>query len=247
VQRLQSVTSTNDVLREQARGGAPEWTALVAAEQTQGRGRAGRAWVSRTGNLHLSILLRPVLEPASLSVLPLLAGIAVAEACTSLGASARLKWPNDIVVGERKLGGILVEASSSGGRVEFVIVGVGLNLLAVSVSLPEELRDEAASLEDESGRRYEPEDAAQIVLDRMRVWYDRLATDGPAAILSAWRGLAVPWWGRRVEVVAGGVRVEGQAVGIDELGALLLLDDAGQRVRVVAGDARALRLKRGGP
>ncbi len=244
LQRLGRVTSTNDVLRDQARAGAPEWTTVVAEEQTAGRGREGRAWASPPGNLFLSVLLRPAFEPQSVGVLPLLVGVAVAEACTSLGALARLKWPNDVVVGERKLGGILVEAASSGGRVEFVVAGIGVNLCATGATLPEELRDVATSLEAESGRRYEVDDAAEVVLGRIRVWYDRLASEGQAIVLSAWRALAVPWWGRRVEVISGGNRVEGQAVGIDDAGALLLLDATGREMRVVAGDARALRLSR---
>lgn len=246
LQRLGRVTSTNDVLREQARAGAPEWTAVVAEEQTAGRGREGRSWASPPGNLFLSVLLRPELAPASLGVLPLLVGVAAAEACTSLGAPARLKWPNDVVVGERKLGGILVEAASSGGTVEYVVAGIGINLCANGAVLPEELREAATSLEAEGGRRYDAEDAAHVVLGRIRVWYDRLTSDGPAIVLSAWRALAVPWWGRRVEVISGGNRVEGTAVGIDDGGALLLLDAAGRELRIVAGDARALRLSRGG-
>jgi BirA family biotin operon repressor/biotin-[acetyl-CoA-carboxylase] ligase len=243
LQRVGRVTSTNDVLREQARAGAPAWTAVIAEEQTAGRGREGRAWTSPAGNLYLSVLLRPALEVSSLGLLPLLVGVGVAEACTSLGAAARLKWPNDVVVGERKLGGILVEAASSGGTVDFVVAGIGVNLAA---TLPEELRELATSLEAESGRRYEAEDAAHVVLGRIRVWYDRLASEGPASVLAAWRAFAVAWWGRRVEVLSGGQRVEGQAVGIDDSGALLLLDATGQQVRVVVGDARALRLQRSG-
>lgn len=244
MERLGRVTSTNDVVREQARTGAPAWTAVVAEEQTAGRGREGRTWVSPPGNLYLSVLLRPELEASSVGVLPLLVGVAVAEACTSLGAPARLKWPNDVVVGERKLGGILVEAASSGGRVDFVVAGIGVNLRAADAPLPDELRDVATSVESESGRRYDVEAAAELVLGRIRVWYDRLASEGPAIVLAAWRALAVPWWGRRVEVISGGNRVEGQALGIDDSGALLLLDSAGREVRVVAGDARALRLTR---
>jgi BirA family biotin operon repressor/biotin-[acetyl-CoA-carboxylase] ligase len=242
LQRLAEVGSTNDVLREQARAGAREWTALIAERQTHGRGREGRAWSSPPGNLFLSVLLRPSLPVSELGLLPLLAGVAVAEACIAFGAEARLKWPNDVVVGERKLAGILVEAVSSHERAEFVVAGVGLNLRAVAVMLPEELQPLATSLEDETGRAYDPEDAARAIIERMRVWYHRHAAEGAGVVLEAWRGLSVAWWGRAVEVTAAGSRVQGRATGIDASGALLLTAGSGETLRIVAGDARALRL-----
>lgn len=235
------VTSTNDVVRERARAGAPEWTAVIAEAQSAGRGREGRAWLSPPGNLFLSVLLRPALEPKALSVLPLLAGVAVAELSAELGVRARLKWPNDVMVGERKLAGVLVEAASSGGRVEFVIVGIGLNLLGERVEFPEQLRAVATSLRAENGRSIAVPDAARAVLSRMGVWYDRLAREGAASPLDAWRSLSVPWWGERVELFSSGSRVEGVARGIDDAGALLLLKDDGMTLRVLSGDARALR------
>jgi BirA family biotin operon repressor/biotin-[acetyl-CoA-carboxylase] ligase len=238
---LGSVTSTNDVLRERARAGAPEWTALIAEVQTAGRGREGRSWRSPPGDLFLSILLRPVLGPEALLALPLLAGVAVAEASASFGASARLKWPNDVMVGERKLGGVLVEAASSGGRVDFVVVGIGLNLVAEAGEIATELRTFTTSLSAETGRSVAALDAARAVLARMSLWYDRLAREGPASVLGAWRSVSVPWWGERVEVISSGTRVEGMAHGIDESGALLLLKDDGVTLRVLSGDARALR------
>lgn len=241
LERVGRVASTNDVIRERARAGAPEGTAVLAEAQSAGRGRGGRSWSSPPGNLFLSVLLRPQLPPEALPVLPLLAGVAVAAAAASYGVAARLKWPNDVLARERKLAGILVEAASSGGRVEFVVVGVGLNLDVDPAELPDELRSRITSIRTETGRNVEPFDAACAVLTRLRVWYDRLSREGTAPVLASWRSAALPWWGERVEVHSSGTRVEGVARGIDERGALLLETDDGATLRVLSGDARALR------
>jgi BirA family biotin operon repressor/biotin-[acetyl-CoA-carboxylase] ligase len=165
----------------------------------------------------------------------------LAEAVAGYGVAARLKWPNDVLVGERKLGGILVEATSSGSGVEFVIVGVGMNLVLDPLELPGELRSSVTSIRAETGRSLEPLVAARAVLTRLRVWSDRLSREGRAPVLAAWRSAALPWWGERVEVQSAGTRVEGVARDIDESGALLLERADGATLRVLSGDARALR------
>ena len=106
---LETVGSTNDAMKDRARAGAPAWSAVVASRQTTGRGRQGRAWLSPEGNLFLSVLLRPALALDRAGMLPLAAGVAAAEAAGEWGVDARLKWPNDLMVAGRKLGGVLVE------------------------------------------------------------------------------------------------------------------------------------------
>jgi len=241
LEQLGRVASTNDVIRERGRAGAPEGTAVLAESQNAGRGREGRSWRSPAGNLFLSVLLRPVLPPDALPVLPLLAGVALAEAAAGYGVAARLKWPNDVLVGERKLAGILVEATSSGSGVEFVVVGVGMNLVLDPLELPEELRSRATSIRAETGRSIEPLAAARAVLARLGVWYDRLSREGRVPVLAAWRLAALPWWGERVEVRSAGARIEGVARDIDQSGALLLDTADGATLRVLSGDARELR------
>lgn len=242
IEHHESAGSTSDILRERARAGAPEWSVVLADVQTAGRGRHGRAWLSPAGNLCLSVLLRPTFE--SLSVLPLLAGLAVAEAAADWGVAAQLKWPNDVVAGGRKLGGILSEAASSGGRVECVVLGIGVNLLLDPAEAPPELRDTVTSVKHETGRVVSTVDAAGAVLRLLGVWYHALATGGPAGVIGAWRERSVPWWGRRVEVVSGEARLSGIARGIDESGALVLEGEDGAPIVVVSGEARVLRPSR---
>jgi BirA family biotin operon repressor/biotin-[acetyl-CoA-carboxylase] ligase len=238
-----SVASTNDVMKQEARAGAAAWSAVVADRQTAGRGRQGRAWLSSAGNLFLSVLLRPRLAAETAGVLPLTAGVAAAEAAAEWGVDARLKWPNDLVMGNRKLGGVLVEASTGSGGVESVVVGIGINLDLDPDAAPSTLRGTITSVRKESGRDPGVAAAAATVLDRLAVWYDALARDGPPMVLGAWRARSAPWWGRAVEARCGDVVLRGVARGLDGRGALILdLADGSQRA-VLSGEVRELRLE----
>jgi BirA family biotin operon repressor/biotin-[acetyl-CoA-carboxylase] ligase len=240
---LETVGSTNDLMKERAREGAPEWSAVVAERQTAGRGRQGHAWLSPGGNLFLSVLLRPGLAPGSAGVLPLAAGVAAAEAAAEWSVDARLKWPNDLVVGDRKLGGVLVEASAGSEGLDTVVVGVGINLALDASAAPPPLRGAVTSVRQETRRDPGVAAAAAAVLDRLSVWYDALARDGPAPVLTAWRARSVPWWGRAVEARCGDAVLRGLARGLDGRGALILdLADGSQRV-VLSGEVRELRLE----
>src|SRR5207244_5535102 len=158
-----------------------------------GRGRQGRAWLSPAGNLFLSVLLRPQLAPESAGVLPLAAGVAAAEAAGEWGVDARLKWPNDLVVGERKVGGVLVEASAGTGGLETAVVGIGINMALDPASVPPELRGAITSVRAEAGRDPGIAAAAAAVLDRLAVWDDALAPDGPPRLFAAGACGSVAW------------------------------------------------------
>ena len=239
----ENVASTNDEMKRDARAGAPAWSAVVAERQTAGRGRQGRAWLSSAGNLFLSVLLRPRLEAGSAGVLPLTAGVAAAEAAAEWGVDARLKWPNDLVVGDRKLGGVLVEASAGREGIESAVVGIGINLALDPDAAPSALRGTITSVRRESGRDPGVVAAAAVVLDRLAVWYDALARDGPPMVLGAWRARSAPWWGRAVEARCGDVVLRGVVRGLDGRGALILdLADGSQRA-VLSGEVRELRLE----
>jgi BirA family biotin operon repressor/biotin-[acetyl-CoA-carboxylase] ligase len=146
IHRVQRLGSTLDRLHELAARGAPEGTLVVADEQTAGRGSRGRAWHSPEGGLWLSWLCRPA-HPVGVEVLSLRVGLAVAHALDALGGlpPVRLKWPNDVMIGERKLGGILCEARWQGDRLGWIAVGLGMN---VRNELPAEVKDHATRLAD---------------------------------------------------------------------------------------------------
>jgi BirA family biotin operon repressor/biotin-[acetyl-CoA-carboxylase] ligase len=233
--------STSDRLRELARAGAVEWSVVVADEQSAGRGRGRNAWASPSGNLFLSVLLRPALPASRATLLPLVAGVAVAEAVVEWGVEAGLKWPNDVLAGERKLAGILVESTSVGSGLESAIVGIGVNVKLDPRSLGSPLAEVVTSLAALGRPDADPLDVGASVLARLAVWYHALRDEGHATVLEAWRARSVPWWGREIEISVDGAVVRGRLEGVDEAGALLLTVD-GSPLRVVSGqDARLAR------
>jgi len=238
------IGSTNDHLKDRARSGAPEWTVVVADRQSAGRGREGRSWVSPSGNLYLSVLVRPAFEP--LTLLPLAAGLAVAEALEPVGVRARLKWPNDVEVDGKKIAGVLTESAAAGGGAEWVVIGMGVNI-DPDERLPEtatSLRAIAGGEEASTTRR---ETVAASVLARLAVWYDALQHDGSRAVVAAWRERALPWWGLTVEARSGDLVLRGVARGLDERGALVLELPDGSHRAVVSGEVREVRLSPSSP
>jgi BirA family biotin operon repressor/biotin-[acetyl-CoA-carboxylase] ligase len=246
--RLAQTPSTNDVAARLASDGAPEGTVVLAGEQTRGRGRLGRAWHSPPGSgLYMSVVFRPgeglADEAAGAAVarrLTLAAGVAAAEAVRgATGLGVELKWPNDLVVGRprRKLGGLLAEGATVAGRVEFVVLGLGLNLTAAAY--PPEIAAIASSLEVELGR---PVDAASVAAETLAALAERYADlkRGRAReVLDRWRGLAPSAAGGEVEWTTSRGPVRGTAAGIDDEGALLVrVDDRTERV--VTGEVRWL-------
>ncbi len=232
-----AIGSTNDRLKELARGGAPEWTVVAADAQTAGRGREGRVWQSPPGGLYLSVLLRPGAAPAPL--LPLAAGVAVAEALAGLGAACTLKWPNDVLASGRKLAGILAEASSSAAGVEWVALGIGVNVALDLDALPGDLRGAVTSLHAEGGSA-PPLAVAASVLACVGAWYGVLVAE-PQRVVGAWRERAAAWWGAIVDVRSGGVALRGKLVAVDDLGALVVELPDGETRRLVAGEVQMLR------
>lgn len=223
----------------QAQAPSPEGLVIVADEQTAGRGRRGHTWFSPAGSgLYVSVVLTPAastVEPArAIRLLTLAAGVALAEGIEqAAGLRVDLKWPNDLQVSRRKLGGILAESSGTGGSPDCVVVGYGINVL--STAFPPELRDRATSLESELGRAVD----RQLLLAETLAALSRRYEDSLAGrfdvILDAWRRLAPAASGARVTWTTSSGIASGVTAGIDDLGALLVR--VGERVeRIVSGE-----------
>jgi len=229
--------STNDLVRSRAAAAAAEGLLIVAHSQTSGRGRLGRSWHSPPGeNLYLSLLLRPALTARLASPLTLLAGAALAQTLAQAGATPRLRWPNDLLVpvagGLRKVAGILTEMACDGERVRHIVLGVGLNVNGLE--FPPDLADRATSLRLALGHAC---DRAQLLVDFLAAFepiYDDFLARGPASGLEEWRRHAD--LGRMCRIDCDGAKVEGIATDIDDDGALLVRDDAGQIHRLVSGE-----------
>lgn len=230
IQPYDSVTSTQDVLKDAATDGADEGLVVQAGEQTRGRGRHGRVWTSEPGNLYMSILLRPDCEAALVGELALLAGVAIAEAMAPDLANTdvlRLKWPNDVLLDGRKCAGLLLESDiDSGGRITWLALGMGVNIAhapeggaVMQAASVDALRDRIL---DTLGRLY-------------RTWQG----DGFAPIRTAWLGYSFPK-GTDMSVKSPSGRIEGKFESIDDSGNLLIrVGEAGDLRTITAGDVHA--------
>ncbi len=243
---FESLDSTNNRAKQMALQGAVEGTIVVAETQTDGRGRLGRSWISPQGaGLYFSIVLRPRTEPTRLPLLTLTAGVAVAAALHSLGVRPGLKWPNDILLSDKKVGGILTEGVFSGQKPEAVVLGIGLNVNTPQDGLPDSLQDLATSVRLHVGRPISRIRLLQAVLEKVEHWYGLFCDDGFDTVLRAWRQFDATT-GRQVEVNLPQSRLVGTADGICSDGTLLVRDAAGTAHRILAGDIVRCRVK-GGP
>ena len=231
-----TVNSTNLVLKDLARAGAGDGTVVVADSQGTGRGRMERAFFSPPGKgIWVSILLRPTFLPQDAPKCTLMAAVAVARAMEKFGLRAAIKWPNDILHDGRKLVGILTEMSAEMDRVNYVVIGIGINVNIAPEDFPAELRSIATSLMQMKGEPLSRVAFLQELLRALDDLYAQAEHDGFAPVLAAWREYAVTL-GQTVRVIApAGEEFEGVALDIDAEGALLIETEAGQR-RVLAGD-----------
>jgi BirA family biotin operon repressor/biotin-[acetyl-CoA-carboxylase] ligase len=229
-----SIGSTNEVLKELAAQGAPEGTLVIADEQTEGKGRLGRKWVAPPGtSLLMSLLFRPDLAPSQAPRLTMICSLAIADAIEGLtGLPVGLKWPNDIFIGDKKAGGILTESATTGGHLDYVVVGMGLNVnLAVS-TLPE-LSGMATSLSQELGREVSRLELLWRILGEIETRYKSLRRgESPH---EEWAARLINL-GREVQVTMPHGVLVGWAEGVDADGALILRTPDGQCRRILAGD-----------
>jgi BirA family biotin operon repressor/biotin-[acetyl-CoA-carboxylase] ligase len=234
--RFDTLPSTNTEALSQARQGAAEGVCVIAREQTAGRGRQDRTWNSpRDAGLYLSIVLRPRLPANQWPLLTLMAAVAVHESLKDVfGLVTDIKWPNDLMAGEKKLAGILAETTdSSGGRAAVVGVGVNLNPAAV---FPE-LSASATSVTTETSAlpimKTGTNEFATALIRGIGRWYSvLLGVEGPARIVSAWSERSSYAEGKTVAVITGGETLSGTTEGVTEAGAL--------RVRTEGGELRVL-------
>ncbi len=238
---LPEVTSTNKWAKDLARLGAGEGTTVIAEIQTEARGRLNRKWFSPRGGLWLSVILRPKIKAAEASKLVFVAGLAVAKTLHELyGLEVQLKWPNDVLVSAKKICGILTEASTINGELEFVIAGIGLNANFEADTLPDQVKLLATSIETELKEIARLEDLFRKLLEIFEELYDQSINEGYEAIQKEWRSFA-GFLGKRIEVVTGDRVWRGKAVDIDEEGALLIELEDGTLERILVGDVSIIR------
>jgi len=231
------VGSTNDVAMALARGGAADGALVIAEEQTRGRGRLGRQWHSPpSAGLWFSLVLRPGLSAEVSTTLSLSAALGVAAALDGkYGVPAQIKWPNDVLVHGRKICGILTEAEFLGGDLNFVVVGIGVNVLGRESDFPADIRDIATSVEIEAGDGVARRDVLVALMEEIEERYVRLRRRGFPHLKIELLGRS-SLLGKVVRVQTGRDVMEGTAVDIDDRGALILRYKDGSLQRILAGD-----------
>jgi BirA family transcriptional regulator, biotin operon repressor / biotin---[acetyl-CoA-carboxylase] ligase len=226
-----SVSSTMDLARDEAESGAPHGMIVVADEQTRGQGRRGRRWTSPPGNVYVTIIVRPELR--DMRSLAMVAPLAVCEAIDSLaGVRSAIKWPNDVLIGGRKVAGILIDTHIGGAGDGYALVGVGINV-SLEPSQYDEIREIATSLAAESSDRISREIVVAAFLNRFERLYAAAAVDD--SVYEAWRA-RLETLGRQVSVQFGDHVDEGVAEDVDSDGDLVLRRTDGTLVTISAGD-----------
>lgn len=232
--RFDAVGSTNDEAKALARAGAPAGTLVWAAEQTAGRGRRGRRWQSPPGNLYLSLVVRPEGAAAAAAQLGFVAALALGDALAALAGPdlpLRFKWPNDLLADGRKLAGILLESETSGrDRVDFVVIGVGVNIAAA----PRNVEYPATSLADQGVTRITPAALLAAFAGHFEGWAQRWQDEGFAPLRAAWLAQA-SGLGDPINVRLESSTFSGRFLDLDDDGALVL-DAADGRRRIAAGE-----------
>ena len=233
-----TIGSTNDRALDLAAAGEPEGALVLAEEQTGGRGRRERAWHSKARlGIYASIVLRPMVAAPRAPLFTFTAAVAIAAALREVsGLAATIKWPNDVVIGRRKIAGILAETRGSEPTIRDMVLGLGINVNHGGEDFTPEILERATSVRVETGGSADRAALLASVLEGLERRYARLLGGQAGEILREWESFSALPHGRSVVVQGPAGRIEGRVAGVDEEGALLLALQDGRRVRVPFGE-----------
>jgi BirA family biotin operon repressor/biotin-[acetyl-CoA-carboxylase] ligase len=234
VVHFETTTSTNTVARQLAEDGAEEGTVVMTETQTHGKGRLGRQWVTQPGGAWLSVVLKPAIDPAHAASITLLAAVSVTKALREWGVEAVIKWPNDVLINGKKICGILTEMSAETDAVNFIVLGIGVN---VNNDVPLET---ATTLKAELGQKVDRVKFVQGLLESLEEDYLTFKEQGFTPILWSWRRYS-DTLGRPVEVTYQGEIIKGVAQDIADDGALIVKTKDGPIRKIVSGDCTHLK------
>jgi BirA family biotin operon repressor/biotin-[acetyl-CoA-carboxylase] ligase len=234
---FQETTSTNDIVEKLARDGVKEGVVVFAESQTKGRGRLGRKWISPAHKgLWFSILLRPSLRPQEATQLTVASATALRRAIQNeTGLKPEIKWPNDILIGGKKVAGILTELSAEVDRVKHIILGIGVDVNLDANEFPADLRKMATSLKIETGETVSRAELATAILRELDFDYARICSGKFPAVADEWEENCATI-GRNVTVQIGDRKIRGRAESLDDDGALLVRTEHGHLERIIGGD-----------
>ncbi len=240
INRIKSCPSTNDLAKEMALSGEEEGTVVISEEQTKGRGMKGRKWYSaRRKGIYLSVILRP--PHSNISLLPLVAGLAVTDAVFySAGLRIKLRWPNDLIWGKKKLGGILCEGGFLGDRINYAILGIGLNVNHGRGDFPEEIRHQATSLKLISKKDMDENIVLKNLWPALNHWYGRFLQDEKDKIACHFQENSILPLGKEIILVTESGEVSGIYRGIHSQGSLIL-ESRGKRKSFFSAEIKTMK------
>lgn len=240
---FESIGSTNTVALELAEKGAPHGTAVIADSQSKGKGRLGRTWVSPPKkNIYMSVILRPEIESKDATLLTIMAAVSCAKGVMkSTGLKAEIKWPNDLMISNKKLGGILTEMKSDPDGIVFAVIGIGINVNSKTTKdFPPDIHGIATSIKEELGKIQSRTFIIAEILKEMEHWYKVLLTEGRKPLFDEWKRLSSTL-GKKVKVTAGDNVFTGVAEDIDKGGMLILRLPSGMLKKISSGDLTMMR------
>ncbi len=234
------VVSTNTLAMEMAATGAREGTVVAADSQSGGKGRLGRRWISPKGNLYVSVVLRPDIPSYKAPLITIMGAVATASAIrTACALTPGIKWPNDILIDGRKVGGLLTEMSAEPDRIKHIVLGIGVNVNSDPAQLPADIRPFTSTIAAEAGRPINRTFLLRQILQDLEHWY-RIFLHDAADVLTEWRALNTTI-GKRVAIAGAGAPLEGLAENIDNDARLIVRLDDGNAYTVAAGDVTILK------
>lgn len=235
IERFYEVDSTNDLAKQLALEGAPEGTVVISEVQRKGRGRKGREWFSPKGGVWMSIILRPKVNPSQAAPLTLIAGLAAAKTLSRLyRLECRLKWPNDVLINEKKVCGVLTEISAGINRINYVVVGIGINANIDIDSFPGEFRNSATTLKNELNREILRDELVKRLLEEFEKLYKIFQKQGFSKLKEEWKKSASTI-GRKVRIITDSRTIEGIARDLGENGELFVEAQEGIE-KIISGD-----------
>jgi len=237
IHSFNTALSTNDLAYKLAEEGAPEGEVVLAEEQTKGKGRMGRSWISHKGGIYMSVIFRPKLTPVEAPKMTLIAAVSVANAIRKYcGLSCLIKWPNDILIDSKKICGILTEMKAEQDTTQFLIIGIGVNVAIDLKALPAT----ATSIAGELHKKVSKIELVKEILREIEKQYTLFSKSGFSAAKKEWCNLSATL-GKRVKIKSASGSIEGQATDIDESGALMVRLDNGFLEKVTTGDVILVR------
>lgn len=232
---FQNLDSTNQTAKDLARGGAEEGTVIFAYTQSKGRGRFERIWQSPEGGVYVSLILRPSIDPEKVSLLPIGAALVLAKTIESYGLHPTIKWPNDVRVNGKKIAGILLESEINGNTLNYVIVGIGVNVNIDSRLLSDDIRLHSTSLKSEIGTTVDYFEFLRRFFREFDEFYHRFTKQQYDMIVEEWKSYS-DTLGKVLRIQTSIESIQGTAFDVDQSGFLLLRTEKGDIKKILSGD-----------